>query len=59
MAKIGDTIKFRVLVREGWKTATRKIVGEYRGDYEVRFRGYSHFVVHQNEVLEITNSRAA
>lgn len=56
MAKIGDYIKFRVLVREGFQTATRKVVGTWGADYEVRFRGYSRFIVHPQEVISIVKN---
>lgn len=53
-ARLGDRIKFRVATRDSNRAATRKVVGRRMdGGYEVRYRGYSDFIVHPHEVLTI------
>lgn len=51
--RVGDRIKFRVVVRDGLKTATRLVTGFYLGDPEVRFWGHRGFCVRRSEVIEI------
>lgn len=50
---IGDTIRFRSVTRWSNKAATRKVNGFYGDCPTVRFGGWSQFVVHPREVLEI------
>lgn len=57
--KIGDWIKFKAITRWSEKPAIRKIVGVTdRGEPEVRYGGWSNFVVRQNEVIEIIERAA-
>ena len=51
--KLGDYIKFRVALREGMRTATRKITGFYDGKPTVGFNGYRDFIVRPAEILEV------
>jgi hypothetical protein len=56
--KKSDRIKFKVVVREGTRTATRTVKGFYNGGYEVRFRGYDLFMVRFKEVIGIEKGKA-
>jgi len=51
--RIGDRIKFRVIVRDGKKTAIRVVTGFHLGDPEVRFWSCRNFIVRRREVLEV------
>jgi hypothetical protein len=55
---ISDTIRFRVAVREGMRTVTRKVTGFYNGKPTVAYRGYRDFVVAWREIL-LVNGYAA
>jgi hypothetical protein len=51
---IGDRIKFKVALRWGVKTATRKVLGfNPAGWPEVSFEGYKAFTVRPMEILEV------
>lgn len=52
--KIGDRIKFKALTRWSNRAVWRKIVGfDSHGRPEVRFGGWSSFVVAKHEILEV------
>lgn len=57
--EIGDRIKFRVCLRSGFKTATRKVNGFWvekiggKRTPTVRFNGFESFIVKPSEVLEV------
>jgi hypothetical protein len=55
---IGDIIRFRVAIREGMRTADRKVTGFYNGRPTVAFRGYRDFVVAWREIL-LVNGKSA
>lgn len=51
---IGDTIKFKSITRWNIKTQERKVKNITEGGkIEIRFGGYSDFVVHQHEIINV------
>ena len=51
--KIGQTIVFKSVTRNGFKKASRKINGNFNGLTTVKFNGWQSFVIKQNEIIEI------
>lgn len=52
--KVGRTLVFKAATRSDYKKASRKIVGiDSFGRPLVRYHGWSNFVVHPREILEV------
>lgn len=55
--KVGDRIKFKAATRYSHETATRKVKGfDSYGRPLVGYAGWSEFVVHPREVLDVIPS---
>lgn len=56
---IGDRIKFKSATRDGNRAAWRKVTGFwnygplYKGEPTVTYKGWSDFLVHPFEILEV------
>lgn len=55
----GDRIKFRAATRWSDAAVWRKVVGMDGDSPLVRFGGYSEFLVHPHEVIDIQKASAA
>jgi hypothetical protein len=51
--KIGQKIVFKSPTRDGNFKAKRIINGNFKGLPTVKFNGWHHFVIRQNEIIEI------
>lgn len=57
--KVGDRITFRAVTRDSDRTVTRKVTGFWiTGEPEVRYAGYSNFIVHWREISAVERSEA-
>lgn len=54
--KVGDTITFKSATRSNFKRATRKVTRvDDQGRPQVRYHGYSDFIVHWSEVEAVVS----
>lgn len=51
--EVGDRITFRSVTRHSDKPVTRVVNGFFDGKPTVRFHGWSEFIVHRHEVIEV------
>lgn len=55
--QVGDSIKFKAMTRDSYKTATRKVNGFWsNGCPTVRYQGWSDFVVARHEIISLIKS---
>jgi hypothetical protein len=55
----GDKVKFRVLTRDGHKTATRIVRVKFAEHVELRFWSLDNFIVRDYEIKEIFPKKIA